>query len=76
LELGGDCDVAPFGGDCDGVASELGSDCGAIGGDSAATEPQATAARVTKIPRNASLISDAVSLKVEISTSTSKALPA
>jgi hypothetical protein len=78
LELGGDCDVvAPdFGGDCDPVASELGSDCGAVGGDCTATEPQATAARVTEIPRNASLIRDAVSPKVENSTGTSKALPA
>ena len=76
LELGGDCDVVPpdFGGDCDAVASELGSDCGAVGGDSTATEPQATAARVTEMPRNASLKRDAVSPKVEFSTSTSKAL--
>jgi len=78
LELGGDCDVvaSDFGGDCGVVASELGIDCGAVGGDSTATDPQATVARVTEIPRNASLIRDAVRPKVEISTSTSEALHA
>jgi hypothetical protein len=75
LELGGDCDGVAweFGGDCDAVALELGGD-GAVGGESTATEPQATVARVTEIPTNPSRIPDAVSPKVEISTSTSEAL--
>jgi hypothetical protein len=73
----GDCDVvaSDFSGDCDAVAPEPGSDCGAVGGgDSTATEPQATVAKVTEIPKNASLIRDAVSPRVEISTSTSNVL--
>ena len=61
-----------LGGDCDAVAPELGADCGATGGESTATGPQATVARVTEMPTNASLIRDAVSRTVEISTSTSK----
>jgi hypothetical protein len=72
----GDCDgvASDFAGDCDPVGPELGSDCGAGGGDSTATEPQATVAKVTEIPTNASLIRDAVSPRVEISTNTSNVL--
>jgi len=77
LDLGDDCDVVAFefGGDCEAV-SEPGSDCGAVGGDSTATEPQATVARVTEIHTHASLIGDAISPTVEFNTSTSVALPA
>ena len=72
LELGADCGGAALelGGDCGGAALELGGDCGAVGGGSTAAELQAVVVRRTESPTNASLRSDPISPKVEISTST------
>jgi hypothetical protein len=68
VELGGDDGAR---GACGAVALELG-DCGAVAGSTAA-ELQAMAARVTEIPRNASLIRDPVGPEVDISMSASLA---
>ena len=47
-----------------------------MGGAPAAADPQAVAARVTRIPTNASLRRDPIRPKVEISTRTPIALSA